>query len=55
MVSVHWAEPDSGFNALFDALMIDWLKEASIQVVARQPRLSWNAIDVIVQRLSSGV
>lgn len=47
---VPWAEPASGFTALFEALVIDWLKEASIQAVSRQLSLSWNAIDGIMQR-----
>lgn len=50
MVNVPWAEPGSGFTALFEALVISWLKEASIAAVARQLRLSWNAIDGIMQR-----
>lgn len=50
MVQVPWAEPGSGFTALFEALVIDWLKEASIAAVARQLKLSWNAIDGIMQR-----
>lgn len=49
-VKVPWAEPGSGFTALFEALVIDWLKEASTQAVARQLKLSWNAIDGIMQR-----
>lgn len=49
-VSVPWAEPGSGFTAMFEALVIDWLKEASTQAVARQLKLSWNAIDGIMQR-----
>ncbi len=49
-VSVPWAEPGSGFTALFEALVIDWLKEASIQAVSRQLNLSWNAIDGVMQR-----
>lgn len=49
-VRVPWAEPGSGFTALFEALVIDWLKEASTQAVARQLKLSWNAIDGIMQR-----
>lgn len=49
-VEVPWAEPGSGFTALFEALVIDWLKEASIQAVSRQLKLSWNAIDGIMQR-----
>ncbi len=50
MVTVPWAEPGSGFTALFEALVIDWLKEASIAAVARQLKLSWNAIDGVMQR-----
>jgi transposase len=48
--SVPWAEPGSGFTALYEALVIDWLKEASTQAVSRQLKLSWNAIDGIMQR-----
>lgn len=49
-VSVPWAEPGSGFTALFEALVIDWLKEASTAAVSRLMGLSWNAIDGIMQR-----
>jgi len=49
-VSVPWAEPGSGFTAMFEALAIDWLKEASISAVSRLMGLSWNAIDGIMQR-----
>jgi transposase len=47
---VPWGEPGSGFTALFEALVIDWLKEASTQAVCRQLKISWNAIDGIMQR-----
>lgn len=50
MTDVPWAEPGSGFTALFEALVIDWLKETSISAVGRQLGLSWNAIDGIMQR-----
>lgn len=50
MVAVPWAEPGSGFTALFEALVIGWLAEASIAAVARQLKLSWNAVDGIMQR-----
>jgi len=52
VISAHvpWAEPGSGFTALYEALVIDWLKEASTQAVSRQLSLSWNAIDGIMQR-----
>jgi len=49
-VDVPWAEPGSGFTALMDALVIEWLKEASIQAVARRMRLSWSQVDGIMQR-----
>lgn len=48
--TVPWAEPGSGFTAMFEALVIDWLKEASISAVSRLMGLSWNAIDGIMQR-----
>jgi transposase len=50
MTQVPWSEPGSGFTSLFEALIIDWLKEASTQAVSRQLKLSWNAIDGIMQR-----
>ena len=49
-IKVPWAETGSGFTALDEALVLDWLKEASIQAVARQVALSWKAIDGIMQR-----
>ncbi|MCU7882088.1 MAG: transposase [Candidatus Thiodiazotropha sp. (ex Lucinoma aequizonata)] len=49
-VSVPWAEPGTGFTAMFEALVIDWPKEASISAVSRLMGLSWNAIDGIMQR-----
>jgi len=47
---VPWAEPGSSFTALFEALVIDWLLAASTSVVAKYLRLSWNAVDGIMQR-----
>ncbi len=35
---------------MFEALVIDWLKEASINAVSRRLSLSWNAIYGIMQR-----
>lgn len=49
-VRVPWAESGSRFTALFEALVIDWLKEASILAVARQLRLSWDQADGIMSR-----
>ena len=49
-INVPWAESDSRYTAMFEALVIDWLKEATTMAVARQMKLSWNAIDGIQQR-----
>ena len=49
-IRVPWAESGSRYTALFEALIIDWLKEATVKAVARQMMLSWNAIDGIQQR-----
>jgi transposase len=49
-VRVPWGEPGSRFTALFEALVIDWLKEASIAAVARLIGLTWDEVDGIMQR-----
>lgn len=49
-VTLPWAEPGSRFTALFEALAIDWLKEASASAVGRLLRLSWDEVDGIMQR-----
>jgi transposase len=47
-VEVPWGETGFGFTALFEGLVIDWLKEVSISAVSWQKDLSWNAIDCIL-------
>ncbi len=49
-VTVPWSDPKSRFTALFEALVIDWLKEASFSAVARQLSLSWDQVDGIQGR-----
>jgi transposase len=49
-VKVPWAEPGSGFTALFEALAIDWLKEASIKAVAEHLRMGWAEVDGVQSR-----
>jgi transposase len=50
-VRVPWAEPGSGFTALMEAVVIDWLRSlASIKAVAEQLRLSWDEVDGIMGR-----
>ncbi len=49
-VAVPWSDPKSRFTALFEALVIDWLKEASFSAVARQLSLSWDQVAGIQDR-----
>lgn len=49
-VAVPWAEPGSRFTALFEALVIDWLRETTILAVARQLGLSWTSVSHIMER-----
>jgi transposase len=49
-VKVPWGEAGSRFTALFEALVIDWLKEASVAAVARQLGLSWHEVDNVMAR-----
>ncbi len=49
-VAVPWAEPGGRFTALFEALVIDWLKVASFKAVAAQLGLSWDEVDGIQGR-----
>ena len=50
MVRLPWAEASSRFTALFEALAISWLKEASQQGVAELLALSWDEIHGILER-----
>ncbi len=49
-VTVPWAEYKSRFTSRFEALVIDWLQEASTSAVAEALALSWDAVDGIRQR-----
>ena len=49
-VKVPWAEPGSRFTAMFEKVVIDWLKEASIAAVARLLRMSWDEVDGVMSR-----
>ena len=49
-IAVPWAEPGSGFTALFEALAIDWLREASILAVSRRLRMTWDEVDGVQAR-----
>lgn len=49
-IDVPWAEAGSRFTALFECIVIDWLKEASIAAVSRRLSLSWDEVDGIMGR-----
>jgi transposase len=49
-ISVPWAEPGSRFTAMFETLVIAWLRDASMSAVARRMRISWDQVDGIMTR-----
>ncbi len=49
-IQVPWAESSSRFTALFECVVIDWLKEASLAAVSRRLGLSWDEADGIMSR-----
>lgn len=49
-IKVPWAEPGSRFTALFESLVIDWLRDASIHGVAWQMDMSWDEVNGVMQR-----
>ena len=49
-IRVPWADPGSQFTALFERLVIDWLREASQSAVARQISLSWAEVHGVMTR-----
>ena len=48
-VGAPWAENRSRYTMRFEALVIDWLREASIAAVAHQMELIWDEVDGIMQ------
>lgn len=49
-IRVPWAEDGSRFTSLFEALAIDWMKQASIKAVAERLHLSWDEAAGIQER-----
>jgi len=49
-LAVPWAEQGSRFTALFEALVIDWLRQAPISAVAKQLRMTWDQVAGIQKR-----
>ena len=50
VVKLPWAGPSSRFTALFERLVIDWLKVASQSAVAAQMGLSWDEVHAMMTR-----
>jgi transposase len=50
VVKLPWADPSSRFTALFEALAIEWLKEASQKAVGEQLGLSWDEVHGLMER-----
>ncbi len=50
VVKLPWAEPGGRFTALFEALAITWLKQASQKSEGGQLGLSWEEIHGILER-----
>jgi len=49
-VAVPWAEPGSRFTAMFEALVIDWMKEASLNATSRRMGMTWDQVAGIMDR-----
>ena len=49
-IPVPWADSNSRLTALFEALVIDWLKVATIAEVARRLKLSWPVVAGVQDR-----
>lgn len=49
-IQVPWSEARSRYTGVFEAMVVDWLKEASVSAVSRLVGLSWNAIAGIQER-----
>ncbi len=49
-IDVPWAAPGSHFTLLFESLVIDWLREASMTGVASMMSLTWDQVDGIMAR-----
>jgi len=48
--AVSWAEPGSGFTAMFEALAISWLKVASTNAVSDRMKITWDEAWGIMER-----
>ena len=49
-VRVPWGEERSRFTVMYEALILDWLRHASIAGVAEMMGLSWDEVDGVMSR-----
>ena len=49
-IHVPWAEPGSKLTAMFEALVIDWLRDASVDAVRDHLGLTWYQVDMVMKR-----
>ena len=49
-IHVPWSEPGSRFTALFESVVIDWLRQGCLRMVARMMDVSWDEVDAIQGR-----
>ena len=48
---IPWGEERSRFTAICEALILDWLQQASIAGVAEMMGLSWDEVDGVMSRV----
>lgn len=48
-IHVPWSEPGSKFTLLFEAMIILWLKDASVNAVALRFGMAWSAVNDIMK------
>jgi transposase len=49
-IDTPWADRGSHFTALFECVVIDWLREVNQSAVGRQLQLIWDKVDGIMSR-----
>jgi transposase len=49
-IKVPWGEPGSPFTAMFEAMVIAWLRAGSIKDVAQLVGLTWDQVDGVMER-----
>ena len=49
-IEAPWADRGSHFTALFECVVIDWLRDANQSAVGRHLQLNWHEVDGIMSR-----